>query len=318
MQDERKELVKGVVVAAVTAATADFEVDYEKLRGHYRFIVDGGITPDVGMVLAVGGGGEGYFLNDEQWARSVKIFAEEAGGKATTAVGIFELNAKHAVEKIRYAEQLGIDFVQVAPPHYEKPTDSEVFAYYKMIDEAVGRIGVLVYHTYWAVPEYYEMTPSIIDRLADLRSIVGIKWASIPLNNFIEVLFGYQDRFAFIDNQGWALAIRQSLGVDAFMFFGGNFNPGLAADLARKFLSGDCEGYAEGAKTGLACRPPLNKAILEEVHGPNSTERKTLGEGTLAKATMDIYDRPMGPAFPPQHNLSEQAKAHIKRELGLA
>jgi len=269
-------------------------------------------------VLAVGGGGEGYFLNDEQWARSVKIFAEEAKGKATTAVGVFELNAKHAVEKIRYAEDLGIDFVQLAPPHYEKPTDREVLAYYKMVDDAVSKIGVLVYHTYWAVPEYYEMTSPLVARLADLRSIVGIKWASIPLANFTEVLFSYQDRFAFIDNQGWVSALRQSFGMDAFMFFGGNFNPKLAADLARRFLDGDCAGYADGATEGMACRPPLNKAILAEVHGPNSTERKTLGEGTLAKATMDIYDRPMGPAFPPQHNLSEEAKSRIKKELGLA
>ena len=317
MQDERKELVKGVVVAAVTAATEDFDVDYDKLRSQYRFIVEGGITPDVGLVLAVGGGGEGYFLNDEQYAKSVKIFAEEAKGKATTAVGIFELSAKHAVEKILYAQELGIDFVQVAPPHYEKPTDSEVFDYYKMIDDAVGKIGVLVYHTYWAVPEYYEMTPPIVGRLADLKSIVGLKWASIPMSNFTDVLFEYKDRFAFVDNQGWVSTVRHAHGLDAFMFFGGNFDPPLAADLARKFLAGDYDGYAEGAKTGLACRPPLNKAILEEVHGPNSPERKTLGEGTLAKATMDLYGRPMGPAFPPQHNLSEAAKSRIKGELGL-
>ena len=318
MQDERRGLVKGVVVAAVTAATADFEVDYEKLRDQYRFIVEGGVTADVGMVLAVGGGGEGYFLNDEQWVRSVKIFAEEAKGRATTAVGVFELNAKHAVEKIRYAEGLGVDFVQVAPPHYEKPTDREVFSYYKMIDEAVSKIGVLVYHTYWAVPEYYEMTAPLVAKLAELPSIVGIKWASVSLPNFTEVLSKYRDRLAFIDNQGWVSTLRQSFGMDAFMYFGGNFDPKLAADLGRRFLSGDYEGYAEGAAKGLACRGPLNKAILEEVHGPNTTERKTIGEGTLGKATMDLYGRPMGPAFPPQHNLSEEAKARIKEELGLA
>ena len=60
------------------------------------------------------------------------------------------------------------------------------------------------------------------------------------------------------------------------------------------------------------------QAILEEVHGPGSAERKTLGEGTLGKATMDIFGRPMGPAFPPQYNLSEAAKERLKGELGTA
>ena len=68
---------------------------------------------------------------------------------------------------------------------------------------------------------------------------------------------------------------------------------------------------------GMAGREAVRLAILEEVHGAGSGEAKTLGEGTLGKATVDIFGRPMGPAFPPQYNLSEEAKARIRKELGL-
>ena len=98
MSDERRELVKGVVVACVTPAAPDYDVDYDRLREQYRFIIDGGVKKGVGSVLAVGGGGEGYFLNDKQWTRSVEIFAEEARGKTTSMVGVFELNARHAAD----------------------------------------------------------------------------------------------------------------------------------------------------------------------------------------------------------------------------
>ena len=165
MADERRDMVKGVVVASVTAATPDFDVDYDRLREQYRFIVEGGIQHGVGMVMAVAGGGEGYFLNDAQWYQSVEIFAEEAAGKVPTLVGVFDLNTRHAIDKIRHAEALGIDFVQLAPPHYEKPTDREVFTHYEMANQAVGKMGIVVYHTYWSLPEYYEMTAPLVDRL---------------------------------------------------------------------------------------------------------------------------------------------------------
>ena len=316
MADERKQMVKGAVVAAVTPATEDFDVDYERLRDQYRFLIEGGIREGVGVILAVGGGGEGYFLDTEQWMNSVKIFAEEAKGKVPTMVGVFELNAAHAVKKIRYAEDLGIDMVQLAPPHYEKPTDAEVFAYYKMVNDSIRKIGIVVYHTYWSLPEYYEMTAPVISRLADLKNVIGIKWASTSLPDFTQVLFGFRDRFAFVDNQGWTQTVGDPHGMQAFMFFRGNFDPPAAAEIGKLFLAGDHKAFVQKVSEKMAFRGPLNREILAEVHGPNSPERKTLGEGTLAKATMDIFDRPMGPAFPPQHNLSEETKARVKKEIG--
>jgi len=104
--------------------------------------------------------------------------------------------------------------------------------------------------------------------------------------------------------------------MDAFMYFVGNYDPAAAASVGRLFLGGDYDQFAGDVMKGLGRRAAVNKAILEEVHGAGSPESKTLGEGTLAKATMDVFGRPMGPAFPPQHNLSEAAKARLREELG--
>lgn len=315
MSDERRDKIKGAVVACATASTEDYDVDYDRLREQYRFIVDGGLRSGTGILLAVGGGGEGYFLNDKQWYESVRIFAEEAAGKVTTAVGLFELNARNAVEKIQFAENLGIDFIQTAPPHYEKPTDSEVFAYYAMLDNSISKTGLIIYHTYWSMPEDYEMTSPLIAKLADLDNVVSIKWASTRLTNFTEVLFGFRDRLAFIDNQGWTNTLGDAHGMDAFMFFGGNFDPQATVKIAGHFLAGEYDEYCKGLEAAMGYRKFLKKAILEEVHGTGSSELKTIGEGTLAKATMDIFDRPMGPAFPPQHNLSEKAKERVREQI---
>lgn len=315
MSDERKDMLKGAVVAAATPATPDFDVDYDRLRDQYRFMVEGGIQTGVGLVLAVGGGGEGYFLDTVQWKKSVQIFAEEAKGKVPTMVGVFGLNTRHVIDKIKYAEDLGIDFIQLAPPHYEKPTDLEVFTHYKLVNEAVSKIGIIIYHTYWAMPEYYEMTAAVIAKCVDLKNIVGIKWASTLLPNFTEVLVGFRDRFAFIDNQNWIQAVGHPHGMQAFMFFRGNFDPQRVVQVSKTFLGGDYAAFNEQVSQAMAYRKPLNKAIIAEVFGPGTSAGKTIGEGTLAKATMDIFERPCGPAFPPQHNLSEEAKQRVKQAV---
>ncbi len=317
MADDRREMLKGVLVAAVTPATPDYDVDYDRLRDHYRFIVEGGIRHGVGMVLAVGGGGEGYFLNDEEWSKAVEIFAEEVGGKVPTLVGVFDLNTKHAISKIKYAEDLGIDFVQLAPPHYQRPTDLEVLTHYRLVNDAVSRMGIVLYHTFWALPESYEMTPPVFARLAELENVVGIKWGSDKLKNFTNVLFEFRDRFAFMDNQGWSTALGRPHGMTSFPFFMGNVDPPMAARAGKFFVEGDYARFKAEVSKGGGLRERVRKAIIEEVNGPGSPLWRTTGEGTLAKAAIEIFGRPMGPAFPPQYNLSEEAKAQIKREVGV-
>jgi len=120
----------GGFIHLATPATPDYEVDIQKFREQVRFVMNGGIRGKTGALLAAGAGGEGCFLNDEEWYAIIKAFAEEAVGKVTTIAGIFELSTKNAIRKIKFAEELGIDLVQVAPPHYEKPTDIEVYTHY--------------------------------------------------------------------------------------------------------------------------------------------------------------------------------------------
>ena len=319
MSDGRIDKIKGAVVASVTPATPDFDVDYARFREQIRLIIEGGIQNGSGMVMAAGGGGEGYFLDEEQWRKVVKIFAEEARDKVPTMVGVFDLSTVHAIEKIKYAEDLGIDFIQLAPPHYEKPTDQEVFNHYKMISDAVTKIGIIVYHTYWAFPEYYEVTLPLMTRFADIENVVGVKWGSSNLRNFTDVLFTFRDRFGFIDNQGWVRNVQQAHGMRAFMCFAGNYDPSIAVKLAKLFLAGEYDKYAEESKKASVLREKVRKAMLEEVHGTGVMgEVKTLAEGTLGKATMDVAGRSCGPPFPPQHQLSEEAKARVREEFGLS
>ena len=316
MCKDLKEKICGAIVAAPTPATRDYEVDLDTYEENLEFIIEGGLREGVGCLMGAGGGGEGYFLNEKEWRDVIKTLAEVAGDKVPTMAGVFDLSAKHAIEKIKYAEDLGITFIQLAPPHYEKPTDIEVYRYYKMVDEAVSDIGIVVYHTYWAMPENYEMTLPLMTKICELNSVVGVKWASTNLTNFMNVLFTLKDKVSFIDNQGFVPLVKASYGMKAFMCFVGNYDPKTAVKLSNLFISGDYERYAEESKKASAFREIIRSEIVRIIQSTGAIgETGTLGEGTLGKTTMELAGRPCGPPFPPQFELTKKQKEEIRVKL---
>ena len=316
MGKELKEKIRGAIVAAPTPTTPEYDVDLDTYEGNLKFIVDGGLREGVGCLMAAGGGGEGYFLNEEEWRSVIETLANVAGDKVPTMAGIFELSAKHAIEKMKYAEDKGITFIQLALPHYEKPTDIEVYKYYKMMDEAVSDVGIVVYHTYWAMPEYYEITLPLMTKICNLNNVVGIKWGSTRTTNFLSVLMALRDKVSFIDNQGLVRLIKASYGMKAFMFFEGNYDPKTAVRISNLFTSGDYEKYAEEMGKASAIRNLVHSEILRIVQSTGAIgETKTLGEGTLNKTTMELAGRYCGPPFPPQFELTKEQKAEIRTKL---
>jgi len=318
MIEELKEKLArfGAFIPLVTPATLDYEVDVDRFREQVRFVIEGDIKDDVGALLAAGGGGEGYFLNDEEWYKIIEAFAEEAVDRVTTMAGVFDISTKNAIRKIRFAEDLGIDFVQLAPPHYEKPTDLEIYRHYKMIDENISKMGIMLYHTYWAFPEMYEMTHSLFEKIAELDHVVGIKWSSARTSNFIDVLLQLQDRFIFEDNQGWMSQTGMSMGMKGTTIWIGNYVPETAATLIKHIQKGEIKKFANLSRIANRLRNTVAREISALVHGGSLTgEWGTLGEGSLSKTVMKLVGRPCGPAFPPQFEPNEEQLEEIRKKL---
>lgn len=304
----------GVFVPLVTPATEDYEVDLQRFREQVRFVIDGGIQGETGALLAAGGGGEGYFLNDEEWYTLIKAFAEDAVEKVTTMAGIFELNTKNAIRKIKFAEDLGIDLIQLAPPHYITPTDQEVFTHYKMINDAVSKIGFMIYHTCnWAVPGDYEMTKPLFTKLAELDHIVGVKWYSGSVENFLDILLGFQGRFIFEDNAGWMRRWGEAMGMHGTHHLIANYDPKSVVNLIKLIQKGDIKQYTKEANEAMA----LQHAVAKEVNilANPSGKHGTLGEGSVMKPLMKLAGRPCGPAFLPQFEPTPSQLEEIKTRL---
>jgi len=84
----------------------NFNLRLYRSKKHIRWLIDQGIAEGSGVLMIADGLGEGYFL-DDKWHGMAKTVAEAADGKVPTMIGLFELSAKQAAKKARYAADAG-------------------------------------------------------------------------------------------------------------------------------------------------------------------------------------------------------------------
>jgi len=299
MSATRQGRLVGPVIALRTFRTEDGKLHLEKQRRHLRWLIDRGINEGNGVIMGAGGGGEGYFMDDEEWRAVVEVTAGECKGRVPSMAGIFDLSVREAAKKAAYCEKVGIDFVQVQPPHYMVPTDDEVFHHFKAIHDTAD-VGVVCYNAPWAMPTPgYEFRPSLFERLARLENVEGVKWSSYDMRNFVTCLRLFAGEFNFISNQPYfVLSVPIKLGMTGFINSEGNLAPRLVLHIWDLWKNKKYDEYDEFILK-MYVDPYLR------VHMPEELQWRGMGEGPLARLGMEAMGCRMGPSFPAQQPLSE-------------
>jgi 4-hydroxy-tetrahydrodipicolinate synthase len=88
----------------------------------------------VAGVVATANGSEVGYLTCEERRRTAEVVVEEAGKRVNTVVGISASCWPIACSLARHAEAIGADALMAMPPGFQRPTESEVRAYYTAID----------------------------------------------------------------------------------------------------------------------------------------------------------------------------------------
>ena len=172
----------GVNPALVTPFTKDgSKVDEPAFRQLIRHCID-----DLGVTGLVPAGTTGEFtsLTTEEHKRVVKIAIEEAAGKVPVIAGAGASNTKTTIELVESAKDAGADACLVVTPYYMRPTLRGLYEHYRLVNE-VG-LPILLYN----IPQCtgLEMPWQIVEDLADLENIVGIKDSSGQLKLILAVL----------------------------------------------------------------------------------------------------------------------------------
>lgn len=300
----RGDQLRGIIVSLPTPTTGDYEIDYIRFKDHVTWLVSQGLVEGKAVLMGAGGLGEGYFLTREEHGEIMKALVDAANGKVPTMTGIFEASTKEAVRRARMAEDIGVDFLQVNPPHYLAPVDEEAYTHYRMINDSAN-VGIMVYNTPWSAM-HYEIKPRLMERLVVLSNVVGVKWTSFDLGNFVNTLKQFSDRVSFIDNSG-LISLSFQLGARGYISMLGNIAPKSELHLLNLLEDREYAKFDEEYKRLHAWREVLSSAEEMGYQG--------VGEGTITKAVLEAAGKLVGPPLPPQRRVSAEDIEKIRNLL---
>lgn len=175
-------LLKGIYVPILTPVKENEEVDVEKLREHVNYIIEKGVHG----ILAHGSNGEFYMFDDEDYELITKVIVEETRGRVPILMGIGAIRTSKAIKLAQMGERLGVDGISLLQPMFLKPTEEELFLYFKEIAESVPNLPVLLYNN----PRVgYTMSGDLVERLArEVKNMKGMKDSSGDINQLMEFI----------------------------------------------------------------------------------------------------------------------------------
>ena len=289
-----RDRLQGCYVTVPTLFRDDDElsVDLDAMRKHVSFLVDGGITTGNGVLLACGAAGDFSTMTFDERVAVTAAVVEEAAGRVPVVMGGQTTSTQELVRLARAAADIGAEFMQVSPPFYFAHTDDD-FMEYVAAAAAASEVGMVVYNTHWTS---LDISNALIDRLAGLGTVVGLKW-SMPDTGFMEfegVVADYSDRFCIIDNQ-LRFPTSHMLGARGIEVHICNFWPQWGVRMWTMLNEGR---YVE-------VQHELVKVVLPFMRLWTEMEGYTSGDGHLDKLCMELVGLPSSRNRPPTRDIRD-------------
>ena len=298
MANSRRDKLQGIVLSLPTFNDDDFKLLIHRQRRHIEWLLDQGLREGNAVFMIAGGLGEGYFLDDDEWRAMADVLVEATEGKVPTCIGVFEMSARRAAKKARYAADAGIDFLQFAPPHYMLPSEEDVFGHFKYVHDTAD-VGIMAYNTPWAMPGTgFEYNASILERFTELENVVGVKWSSFDIRHYVSMLRLFADKFSFINNGGM-MSLGPRLGMKGFIDFQANVAPRLSL---HKWALWQQKKWDELDEMEIKMQlDPFVKVV-----NPEEQSWVGMGEGPTSRLRLRALGMDSGPEFPAQAPLSKE------------
>jgi 4-hydroxy-tetrahydrodipicolinate synthase len=186
--------LKGVSVAMVTPFNEDESINEGQLRNLVNYLIDKGVN---GLV-PVGTTGEFVNMTFEERLKVIEIVVNEANGRVPVIAGTGESGTKMVIDATNAASDLGADAVLIVTPYYLKPKAKGLYDHYYKITENTD-IPIIMYN----IPACtgVELPWTVVEDLADIENIVGIKDSSGDYKYFSALLEKVSDRISVLI--GW-------------------------------------------------------------------------------------------------------------------
>ena len=169
---------KGVIPAVLSVFDPQEELDEKGTRELMGFLS----SFDIGGLYLTGSTGEAFLMNSEERKRQVEIVMDEVGDRLPVVVHVGAMSTRASVELARHAEAVGAAGISSVPPFYFKFNEEQIFGYYRDLAEATS-LPLIVYN----IPLAGMMTVSMIERLAALPNVKGVKYTGTALYEVTQI-----------------------------------------------------------------------------------------------------------------------------------
>lgn len=177
----------GVLPAVTTKFTQDGALDHAEMDRCFGLLMDAGCD---GLIVA-GSLGEGPMLTHQERLDVLKT-AQNAAGKRPVLMTVAAAATQESCDLARKAAQAGASGLMVVPSAMYHTNEVETEAALRAV-AAAGDLPVMIYSN--RVAYRVDVTPDIMERLADDKHFVAVKESSDDIRRTIEIFNRLGDRY---------------------------------------------------------------------------------------------------------------------------
>jgi dihydrodipicolinate synthase/N-acetylneuraminate lyase len=283
-----------------------FPVHHRALRSYVRFLIESGLTTDYATLLAGGAAGDFSTMTFEERLAVAETVADEANGSVPLAFGGQSTSTLELTRLADAAQSMGFDFIQVSCPFYFTHTEGDFEEFVTAAAKAAPDLGIIVYNTFWTATG---LSFAMIDRLARIPNIVGLKWATPRTDamEFEDVTSHFSERLTIIDNNlFFPYSAMPALGARAFEVHLCNYWPEWGIKLIDEVKA---KNYAEISRMMIEEAMPFYKLWVK------IEKEYTSGDGYLDKLCMELVGLPSSRCRPPTRDVRERYREDTYRMM---
>lgn len=211
--------MEGIITPIVTPFNRDDEqsINYEATRDLINHLIDHGVKG----IFILGSNGEFHVIDEDEKIEFTKQVVEIVNKRVPVYVGTGACSTRETIRLSKAAEAAGADALSIITPYFLKPTNDNLYNHYKEVAESV-QIPIMLYN----IPKATgcPLDPELVDRLADIENIKGIKdssgetdrlqaYAEIARNKDIDLLVGSDSKISYAYGLGATGAVAGTSNV---------------------------------------------------------------------------------------------------------
>lgn len=280
--------IRGLYTAIVTPLKSDKSVDFDALRKLVRYQLDSGASG----VVPIGGTGEYPAFSRSERKAIVEACVEAAKGKPVIP-GVVSPGFQDSVEAGKDFASVGASGVMTVTPYYATGTQEAIRSYFKAYRQEVD-LPVLLYQIPYRTN--VSVSADTIAGMAEDGSIVGMKYSSYDVPEFIKTVKAAGDKIAILSGEEPLFATHVSLGARGGVLASATIYPKVWVEVFELAAQGKL-------RDALACQESVNSIVqtlfLETNPGP-------------LKKYMELVGMPVGSVRLPLQDPSEATLAKLQ------